>query len=158
MDVKYINPFIGATLHVLETIASTKAEAGKLYLKKDQMAKGDVSAVIGLSGEAKGTISVSFTKACIFSIVSKMFGEQVNELNSEIQDAAGEIANMISGHARQKLEEMGQSMTAAIPSVVIGESHTISHMTKYPIVAIPFKTDSGEFTIEVCIETGKGNN
>jgi len=29
MDAKLINPFINATLNVLETMASTKSEAGK---------------------------------------------------------------------------------------------------------------------------------
>jgi len=56
------NPFIDATVNVLETMASTKAEAGKPYLKKDQVARGDVSGVIGLTGETRATISVSFTK------------------------------------------------------------------------------------------------
>ena len=61
MDVNLINPFIDATLNVLETMTSTKAEPGKPYLKKGQVASGDVSGVIGLTGEARGTISVSFT-------------------------------------------------------------------------------------------------
>ncbi len=65
MDVNLINPSIDATLHVLETMASTKAEVGKPYLKKHQVARGDVSGVIGLTGESKGTISVSFTEESI---------------------------------------------------------------------------------------------
>ena len=40
MDVKLINPFIDATLNVLQTMAFTKAEAGKPYLKNDRMARG----------------------------------------------------------------------------------------------------------------------
>ena len=36
MDAKIINPFIEATLHVLETIASTKVEARKPYLKNNK--------------------------------------------------------------------------------------------------------------------------
>ena len=36
MDVKMINPFINATLNVLETMAFVKSEAGKAYLKKDR--------------------------------------------------------------------------------------------------------------------------
>jgi len=152
MDVKLINPFIEGTLNVLSTMASTDAEPGKPYLKKDQVARGDVSAIIGLTGEAKGTLSVSFTEKSILAIVSKMFGEEMTELNNEIKDAVGEIANMISGQARQKLEEFGKSLKAAIPTVVTGKDHTISHMTKHPIVAIPFRTDNGEFTIEVCFE------
>ncbi len=152
MDAKLINPFIEATLNVLGTMASTKAEAGKPYLKEDQVARGDVSGILGLTGEAKGTISVSFSEKCILSIVSNMFGEDMKELNEEIKDAVGEIANLISGQARQKLEELGKSFKAAIPTVIMGKNHTITHITKDPIIAIPFNTDSGEFTIEICFE------
>ncbi|MDY7036386.1 MAG: chemotaxis protein CheX [Thermodesulfobacteriota bacterium] len=152
MDVKLINPFIDATLHVLETIASTSAMPGKPYLKKDKVARGDVSGVIGLTGDVKGTISVSFTEKSILSIVSRMFGEEIEKLNEEIQDAVGEITNMISGQARQKLEELGRSLDAAIPTVVMGTNHSITHITNQHIVAIPFDTDKGRFTIEVCFE------
>jgi chemotaxis protein CheX len=152
MDVKLINPFIDATLNVLETMASVKAEAGKPYLKNDRMARGDLTGVIGLIGETSGTISVSFTEKSILAVVSNMFGEEMKEMNDDIKDAVGEIANMISGQARQKLEELGRSMKAAIPTVIVGKNHTISHMTRHPVVAIPFGTDNGNFTIEVCLE------
>lgn len=152
MDVKLINPFVDATLNVLETMASTKAEAGKPHLKKDGVARGDVSGVVGLTGEAKGTVSVSFTEKSILAIVSKMFKEEMKELNEEIEDAVGEITNMISGQARKRLEELGITLQGAIPSVIMGKNHTITHVTTYPIIAIPFSTDNGEFTIEVCFE------
>ena len=152
MDVKLINPFIDATLNVLETLASVKAKPGKPYLKKDQVARGDVSGMIGLTGEANGTISVSFTEETILAIASNMFGEEMNELNEEIGDAVGEIANIISGQARKTLEDLGTSMRAAVPCVVMGSNHTIKHITTYPVIAVPFNTDDGEFTIEVCFE------
>ena len=152
MDVRLINPFITATLHVLETMASTKAEAGKPYLKKDEVARGDVSGVIGMTGETKGTVSVSFTEKSILAIVSNMLAEEIKELNEEIKDAVGEITNMISGQARKALEELGRPLKAAIPTVIMGKNHTITHVTTYPIIAIPFSTDNGEFTIEVCFE------
>lgn len=87
MDVKLVNPFIDATLHVLDTLASTKVDPGKPFLKKDSVARGDVASVIGLTGETSGTISVSFTESAILAIVSKMFGEKMTSLNGEIQDA-----------------------------------------------------------------------
>jgi len=123
--------------------------------------------VIGLTGETRGTISVSFTKICqdappfragsfteasILPIVSNMLGEEMKELNEEIKDAVGEITNMISGQARKKLEELGRTLKAAIPTVITGRDHAVKHVTTYPIIAIPFTTDSGEFTIEVCFE------
>ena len=152
MDVKFINPFINATINVLETMAATKAGAGKPYLKKDQVASGDVSGVIGLIGKVKGTVSVSFTEKSILAIVSNMLGEEMKELNEEIKDAVGEITNMISGQARQELEDLGRSLQAAIPTVIMGKDHTITHVTSYPVIAVPFNTPNGQFTIEVCFE------
>ena len=43
MDVTLINPFINATINVLETMAFVKVTAGKPYLKKDNIAVGDVT-------------------------------------------------------------------------------------------------------------------
>ena len=114
MDVMFVNPFIEATLDVLETMAATKAVAGKPYLKQNQVAAGDVSAVIGLTGEINGTVSVTFTEACILPIVSNMLGEDMREMNSSINDAVGETTNMIAGLARRKLDELGRPLQAAI--------------------------------------------
>jgi chemotaxis protein CheX len=154
MDVKLINPFINATMNVLETMAFTKSQAGQPYLKKDNAALGDVSGVIGFTGETNGTVSVTFDESCILKIVSNMFGEEMKEINNEITDAVGEITNMISGQARKELEEMGKLFHGAIPSVISGKNHKVETMTKGPRIAIPFKTDAGSFTIIVCLENG----
>lgn len=152
MDVRLVNPFINATINVLETMAFVRVESGKPYLKKDNTAVGDVSGVLGLTGVANGTISVTFEEKCILNIVSNMFGEVMGELNNEIADAVGELTNMISGQARRELAEQGKHFKAAIPSVVTGKEHSIIHYTEGPKIAIPFSTDNGEFTIEVCFE------
>ncbi|HAY38393.1 MAG TPA: hypothetical protein DCY53_03045 [Desulfobacteraceae bacterium] len=83
MDVKLINPFINATLNVLEKMAFIKPEAGKPCLKKDDVAQGDVSGVIGFTGESNGTVSVTFNKSCILKIVSNMLGQEMNESRKE---------------------------------------------------------------------------
>ncbi len=152
MDVKLVNPFINATISVLETMAFVTVTAGRPYLKKDNLAVGDVTGVLGLTGVANGTISVTFEEKCILAIVSNMFGETMEELNHEIADAVGELTNMISGQARRELDEVGKVFKAAIPSVVTGSNHGITHCTNGPKIAIPFATDCGQFTIEVCFE------
>ncbi|MBW2605038.1 MAG: chemotaxis protein CheX [Deltaproteobacteria bacterium] len=152
MDVKIINPFINATLNVLETMAFIKSKAQKPYLKKDNAAKGDVSGVVGFTGETNATVFITFDESCIVKVVSNMFGEQIDEINDEIIDAVGELTNMISGQARRELEEIGKVFQGGIPSVVSGKNHELKSMTKGPKIAIPFKTEFGSFTIEVVIE------
>ena len=133
-------------------MASVRVEAGKPYVKKDNFAVGDVTGVLGLTGVANGTIAVTFEEKCILTVVSNMFGETMNEINSEISDAVGELTNMISGQARRELEDIGRRFKAAIPSVVTGKNHTIIHYSDGPKIAIPFTTDCGDFTIEVCFD------
>ena len=152
MDVKLINPFINATLNVIETMAFINPVAGTPYFKKDDVAQGDVSGVVGLTGETNGAVSVTFNELCILKIVSNMFGEEMKEINNEIADAVGELTNMISGQARKELEEIGKTFGATIPSVITGKNHKIESMTKGPKIGIPFKTDFGSFTIEVSLE------
>jgi chemotaxis protein CheX len=159
IEERLIQPFINATLTVLRTMAFTEAHAKPPYLKNENVAKGDVSGVIGMTGDASGSLSVSFPEPTILAIVSNMFAEEMAEVDDEIRDAVGEITNMISGQARKELEELGTSLESAIPTVISGLNHTIKHITSYPIVAITFRLDQGEFcagteefTIEVCLE------
>ena len=154
MDKTLVNPFIKATYDVLATMAATKAKPGKPYLKKkNNGTEGVVTGVIGLTGEVRGTIAVSFDKKSILEIVSAMFGEAMTELNDEIKDAVGEITNMISGQARQALDFEGRRLKTAIPTVIMAKEQSVTFFSTGKTVAIPFETKTGRFTIEVCFES-----
>jgi chemotaxis protein CheX len=153
MDAKIINPFINATMNVIETMAFVKSKPDKPYLKKDNTAKGDVTGVIGVTGEANGTVSITFEEASILQIVSSMFSEEITELNFEVADAVGELTNMVSGQARSKLEEIGKIFHSATPTVITGKNHMVVHITDGPKIAVPFSTDAGGFTMEICLDS-----
>ncbi len=152
MDVRYINPFLEGTVSVLKTMAFVDPRPGKPYLKKNSLAQGDISGIIGLTGEAKGSLALSFSERCIIKIVSNMLGEEISSLNGDIKDAVGEITNMVSGVARQRLEEMNLKISAAIPTVVSGKNHSITHVLGGPSIIIPFETDHGPFVVDVCMK------
>ncbi len=149
MDVKIINPFLAATSNVLKTMAMIDPVPGKPFLKKDETAHGDVSAIIGITGAAQGSMSLSFTEPCIRAIVANLLGIEVKELNEEVKDAVGELTNMICGDARRRLAEDGFALQAGIPTIVSGKNHSITHIHKGPCLAVPFKTANGSFVVEV---------
>lgn len=149
MDVRIINPFLAAAVNVLKTMANVEPTPGKPFLKKEQMALGDVSAIIGITGAAQGSMALTFTESCIKAIVSNLFGSPVTELDGEVKDAVGELTNMICGDARRRLAEDGISLQAGIPTVVAGKNHSITHISSGPRLAVPFETPSGKFVVEV---------
>ncbi|MBN2299303.1 MAG: chemotaxis protein CheX, partial [Deltaproteobacteria bacterium] len=60
--------------------------------------------------------------------------------------------NIVSGHGRKELEARGTSMKGAIPTIITGKNHTITHITTDSVIAVPFFTENGDFTFEVCLE------
>lgn len=153
MDVRFINSFVEATTDVLTTMAGVTPHADKPYLKKNRIAGGDVSGIIGLTGDASGSMALSFSEKAILRIVSNMLGEEIIEINGDIKDAVGEITNMISGAARKKIESLGLNITSAIPTVIAGKNHSVTHVLGGPSIIIPFQTEAGSFVIDVCIKT-----
>ena len=152
MDIELAKPFIKAAVNVLSTMASIKPTVGKPYIKKNNVAPGDVSGMVGITGKQNGSVSLSFSKGCAVAIVKNMLGDEIDDIMQDVSDAVGELTNMISGQARAGLAAKGLVFEGSTPTVVMGDGHTISHIAKTPIMAIPFTTPDGEFTIEFCFE------
>ena len=154
MNVEFINPFLEAVINVLKTMAFTNPKPGKPFLKKKgEPSQGDVTGIVGMTGPVNGSIAVSFSEQAILQVVSNMFGEDFKELNGEIQDAVGELSNMISGDARRMLAEKGYQFEASIPTVITGKDHRISHIVAAPSLVIPFTIHGDHpFFVEACFE------
>lgn len=153
MNVEIVNPFLDSIIKVIGTMANTEAVPGKLFLKTEKGAHGDVSGIIGLAGQkAKGSLAITFTESAILHIASKMLGEPVLEVDDVAADCVGEITNMVTGGAKKILSEKGYVFDMAIPTTVRGKNHVISHKTVGRIICIPFETPAGSFFVEVCFE------
>lgn len=150
MDVKYINPFLTGVVEVLRTMAGVALEVGKPYLKQQTMAEGDVSGLIGLSGETEGSLSVTFHFGLIQAVMHNMLGDDIDQIDATVRDAVGELTNMISGAARRELAEKGLSLRAGIPKVFDGQGHRLHHLTS-PVLAIPFSSEYGYAVVEVAL-------
>lgn len=153
LDTEFINPFLNATMHVLKIQAQVEAVAGQIYRKKpNDHFVGDVSGIIGIVSDAfNGSVVISFPEKTFLNIISNMLGEEFTKLDKEIIDGAGEITNMIFGQAKIVLNEKGYGIKTAIPSVVTGKDHSLSALTKGPVVVIPFESEQGKFFVEICL-------
>ncbi len=153
MDVRFINPFLYGTVEVLTKMAFLEPKAGKPYAKRDDTARGDISGIIGMTGDAVGSLAITFEEHCIMGIAGNILGENITEMNKLVFDSVGELTNMISGASRKLMEKENLKVFAAIPTIVYGKGHTVRHIIKGPSIVIPFKTDKGEFVLDVCLRS-----
>ena len=85
---------------MLSTMAILSPKPGKLQIKDTDVAVGDITGIISLTGYSEGSLTVSFSELFALKIVGNMIGEQYTEMNEEVADAVGELTNMILGDAR----------------------------------------------------------
>lgn len=150
IDVNFINPFLAAVVEVLAIMAKVKATPGKPYLKKSKLAEGDITGVIGItSATVKGSLAVTFTRPCAIAVLSAMLQEEVQDVDS-LRDGVGELTSIISGYARKGLAAFNVRFHSTLPSVTVGNRHAINHAVARPVLAIPFETEYGTVTVEVC--------
>jgi len=154
IDVEFINPFVRATQVTLETQANTRVKIGKPYLKKEEKISFDIAGVISLTSNAfKGSIALCFPAKVFLAIYSNLLGEKHDVITKEIEDAAGEILNIIFGQAKAELNhKAGYQIQKAIPTIVRGTNLEVHHLTRNVAVILPFETDSGVFHLEISTE------
>ncbi len=153
MNVNFINPFLGSLLNVISTMANMQLTPGKPRIKTDNLAKGDVSGLIGMVGpQTKGSLSITFEQGLILEIMQNMLGENPGEINDEITDLVGEITNMVTGGAKNILGDKGYDFEMATPVVVSGLGHRISHKANGKKIIMPFTSPHGSAYIEICFE------
>lgn len=150
MDVRFINPFIASTKTVFKTMVATDITIGKPYIiRANEEQSADVSAVIGMSGDAVGCVVLSLPMETACNTASKFAGMPLTQGHPDFSDALGELANMVAGQAKAKFESLNVSIS--LPSVIVGQEHVVSQSRAKPRLALPCHSDLGNFTVEVVL-------
>jgi len=151
MDVSYVNPFVMSTIETLKKMLNIESSAGKLSLKDSAVHSYDITGVIGLSGEAQGSICLSFPQAIAFKAVSALLGMPVTAMGDDVSDGIGELVNIVAGNAKQYLTKYNLSIS--LPKVIIGKDHSVASMTGIPTIVVPIVSSLGEFAMEISLKT-----
>lgn len=147
MDARYINPFIASICNVFETMCGLRVTIGKPMIAPGKREQTDVTALIGFSDEAAGSVALCFGLDIASKAASAFAGTEITPEHEDFGDALGELANMVAGGAKSKL--VGFHVNISLPSVVIGEDQHISASRSCPRLIIPCSTDAGDFHVEV---------
>jgi chemotaxis protein CheX len=165
---QYIQPFIKVCTNVFREFVGQELQAEMPYFADSNAANDwDVSAVIGLTGKAKGAVVVSMKYELAMEVTSILTGATRksmrarvvnNEMpsDSDMIDAMGEIVNIIAGNVKQELEDAFR-LVISLPTIVKGKEHSINWPHEQArIICIPFKIFGAEtFALSVALEAAK---
>lgn len=154
---QYIQPFIKVCKNVFKDFLNLELDAKLPYfMEKDAATEWDVSGVIGLTGEARGSVVISLREQLAKKLTSILTGTEHKELDADVVDAVGELINIIAGNAKQELEEAFR-LVISLPTIVRGKEHSISWPDgQARVICIPFViSDEDSFTLSVALESVK---
>lgn len=157
VDVNFINPFVDSTMNTLKVQCSVTVTPQKIYLKDvdDPFSNLNIAiaGVIGLTSKAfNGSIAVCFPKETFLKVLSNMLGETYTDITKDVEDAAGELLNIIFGGAKVVLNDKGYGIEKAIPTIVRGTDLKVRHLSPNPTMVLPFDSSAGPFAIEISVD------
>jgi len=114
--------------------------------------KNSITGMVGLAGVHKGVLAVHFPKQVALDVTGSFLGMDVDEINADVQDAIGEIANMLGGNLKTILSDRGRDIQLSLPSTIFGEQYAFTSQAEVDQVILPFQAPSGVFFVEVELE------
>lgn len=150
MQANVINPFLSASVHVLESVIQVKPILGELKLQTIQGGADFIWLRIGIVGQVTGDIIFGFPQLVALRIASGMMGGYVLTQFDELsRSAISELGNMISGNATTMLYNQGIKIDITPPSFLQSEIPLESGQA----ITIPLHLEQiGEFNICVLVD------
>ena len=111
--------------------------------------QSNLTSMIGLGGGIRGMLAVHCPAVVAKAITSSFLGMDVEELDEDVKDAIGEIANMVAGNLKISYATADIQIELAIPTSIVGESFTISGIADAERVVLPLTMPEGTFWIEL---------
>jgi chemotaxis protein CheX len=152
VNVAYVNPFLSSTIKLFELTFGFTPVPGQAYLdEKARKHRWDISAVMVLTGNAIGVVAIRMTRFLSEKLLTRsgVTWQTDDERENLINGMVGELINIVAGNASGELAEF--DIEISVPIVIQGENHMIAWPDEAPIVAIPFSTPHGPFTVNVSL-------
>ncbi len=151
-ELAYLTPFIASTKDVFSTMASMDISYKTVYFQNDHRMLGDISGVIGLSGDAEGTVVITFYWQLAQRVISSIMGVAPEDISADLlNDGVGEIINMISGSAKRFLADTPYYFQLSLPTVILGWQHEIGHPENASVAVLVFDVEDQSFAVQVSL-------
>ena len=150
INVDHINPFLMAASTIMRDACQMEMKIGRPYVKTTEFQSDSVIIMIGVTGEMRGQVLISFTtpKACQVAS-GMMMGMPVPELDDMAMSAISELGNMIMGNAATVFSVRNIGIDITPPTVGRGTGKIDTMYSKN--IAIPLLTDDSEVFMEMNI-------
>lgn len=138
-----------STQEIFSSMIMLDVTAGDPFERQDAPLKNSISGIIGLAGTQKGMLAIHMPSQAALAVTTAFLGMEVDEIDEDVRDAIGELANMLGGSLKSILDPNGSGVQLSMPSAVHGEEYSVDCLAKAESVSVPFSFEGHNFTVEL---------
>lgn len=110
-----------------------------------------VAAAVSFAGHRSGLVCIHTSLATANMIAGAMLGLEPGEVNGDMPDAMGEMANLVAGSFRTKLAAHEPASAIAIPSVTVGSDFATRYGADTLRAICPFTMNGDDIYLELLL-------
>ncbi|KJR96295.1 MAG: hypothetical protein VR65_28455 [Desulfobulbaceae bacterium BRH_c16a] len=143
---------IESLTEIFSTMVMMEVTAEEETMTEKSPLNDSISGIIGLAGTHKGVLAIHLPHRVAMAITSSFLGMDVDEINSDVEDAVGELANMLGGNVKSILSEKGRDISLSMPTTISGRQYDFQPTKDSESLVIPCSCEAGEFIVELQLE------
>lgn len=140
---------IDGTEEVFTTMLMIELDTGTPIEGAGGDVESNITSMLGLGKDIKGMLAIHCPDIVAKDITGTFLGVEVEELDEDVKDAVGEIANMVAGSLKTYFQDHDKNIELAIPTTVVGKSYRTAGMSGARRVAVPFAMNGTTFLVEL---------
>ncbi|MBA2882672.1 chemotaxis protein CheX [Desulfosalsimonas propionicica] len=145
--MNFAEKIVDVTQEIFETMIMVDVTAGEPLSEHKSRFQCSLSAMVGFAGFKQGNLTLHAPDAVARGLTQDFLGMEVESINEDVEDAMGELANMLAGSLKPFISSENGKVELSLPSVVHGEEYTLTVVNKADWVIVPFTVSHGDFLV-----------
>lgn len=143
----FYQKIIDVTKEIFESMIMLEVTPDQPLTEHVSRFTASLSAMVGFAGFKQGNLIIHAPKDVAIGLTRDFLGVEIESINEDVQDAMGELANMIAGSLKPLISNGGKNVELSLPSVVYGEEYTMTVVAKADWIIVPFTVTHGRFLV-----------
>jgi len=149
--VKYAQDICDSTQEIFSSMIMLDVSPGEPFKRDANKLEHSISGIIGLAGTVKGMLAIHLPNEAALAVTTAFLGMDVEEIDEDVCDAIGELANMLGGSIKSVIDPTGSDVQLSIPSAIHGEEYAVDCLAESESVTVPFSFNGQTFMVELQI-------
>lgn len=116
--------------------------------------EGHIASAVGFIGKTTGVVYLYASDKFARQMTCRLLGLEDSDIDGDemVNDAMGELANMVVGHIKSRLVDRGLACVLTIPSIIRGSSFSIEPVSSAERRVYFFDCDQSRLGVEVMLK------